>query len=95
MVYALSAVGLEAASLEIQTICIDPGKALDMDPMGSWNEFKWTISNAQELGDALEEIDRLSPKTFAEGSERAKQFSSEYLNPVTYEGVRKFLKASA
>ena len=95
VVYASSTVGLEAASQGIPTICIDPGKALDMDPMGSWNEFKWTVSNTQNLTDTLGEIDGLSPKNFAEGSDRARQFPSEYLKPVTDEGVRKFLKASA
>ena len=68
-------------------------RQLDIDPMGSWDGFKWTVSNPQELKNALDEIDGMSTKRLKEGRRRAKKFSSDYLNPVTEEGVLKFLEA--
>jgi surface carbohydrate biosynthesis protein (TIGR04326 family) len=93
VVYSSSTVGLEAASLGIPTICLDPGKALDMDPMWGWNAFKWHVVDVKGFCEAIGQIRALPSEKLEEGRRQARAFGRSYLSPVTEVGLRQFLKA--
>lgn len=91
VVYSSSTVGLEAASLGIPTICLDPGKALDMDPMWGWDAFKWRVVDLAGFREALGQIRGMSSEALEEGRSQAMVFGRSYLTQVTQAGIQRFL----
>jgi surface carbohydrate biosynthesis protein (TIGR04326 family) len=91
VVYSSSTVGLEAACRGIPTICLDPGKALDMDPMWGWDAFKWRVVDLAGFREALGQIRALSSEKLEEGRRQAMVFGRSYLSPVTQAGIQRFL----
>jgi hypothetical protein len=92
VLYASSTVGLEAISLGIPAINLDLGNFLDEDPMLGWGEFKWTVSDPEELVPTIKQIETVPGDQFQNLQLKGQEYATAYLKPVTDEGLRRFLE---
>jgi len=93
VVYVASTVALEAASSGLPTICLDTGTALETDPMGDWDKFKWAVHDSSTFRDALDDINLLPQDQYQQLSQEACNFGHAYLTSVTEAGIQMFLKS--
>jgi surface carbohydrate biosynthesis protein (TIGR04326 family) len=61
------------------------------DPLFQFTEFKWEVSNPQNLTAAIQQYITLSPKELQQKKIVAKKFVNSYFSPCTKENIERFL----
>jgi predicted glycosyltransferase len=92
VLYASSTVGLEAISLGIPVIYLDLGSFLDEDPLLGWGGFKWPVTDPSALVDTIIRIEAIPDDEFRQLQRDGQEYAAAYLEPVTEEGLLRFLE---
>ncbi|MQF67060.1 hypothetical protein FIM07_01290 [SAR202 cluster bacterium AD-802-F09_MRT_200m] len=90
VLYATSTVGLEAVAQGIPAIHLDLGEFVETDPMFGWNEFKWSVEDPSKLVETIREIESLSEAEFLARQKKGREYTDEYLRPVTASALQLF-----
>ena len=93
VLYASTTVCMEAVSIGIPVIYLDLGDILDTDPMFGWSEFKWPVTEPEELIPTIQAIERIPLDRFLERQRKGRKYVGNYLTPVNAEALQRFQEA--
>ena len=91
LIYWGSTVSLEALMMGIPVIHVSLDDIVNVDPLADCSHLKWTISNVEELPNAITDVYDMPEHDFLSQYNKARSYIERYLKKVTDDRLSEFI----